>query len=253
MKPFEAEELESSGRGNALATEASYLVSQLTGSQTGLYLDLTPSTSVLAQSEKELKDMVLANLHPSQRRKLRQAAVAATTSQVVTKRRRSAARKHQKELVAQFRDQSGKKSVKAMLADVVPQSSKGKQERPSRKKKPSLKLKPTAKDKPSFAKKVSQKSFRKEQARHAAACSCRKAGREGHAGWSLDWEGGQSGGSRLPGSAQWGGGEVWPPERWHGAGGGRRWQVRVGLGGSSHNRCAGEAVSRQLGLHRSGC
>ena len=114
MKPFEAEELESSGRGNALATEASYLVSQLTRSQTGLYLDLTPSTSVLAQSEKELKDMALANLHPSQRRKLRQAAVAETTSQVVTKRRRSAARKHQKE-----------QSVEAMLADVVPQSSKG--------------------------------------------------------------------------------------------------------------------------------
>ena len=68
---------------------------------------------MLAQSEKELKDMVLAHYQPSG-----------------NQTKKAGVRKHQKDLVAELRQRSGKKSLKEMLGDVVSQSWNGGEVRP---------------------------------------------------------------------------------------------------------------------------
>ncbi|CAE7504265.1 unnamed protein product [Symbiodinium natans] len=77
--PFTEEELKEAETGGGFETESSYLLSQY--EKNGILLDFHASPTVLAQTERELRNAVLQQLHPSERRQLFEKMVEDTTSQ----------------------------------------------------------------------------------------------------------------------------------------------------------------------------
>ena len=156
VQPFTEEDLASKEKGAALNLEASYLVDQLTGKQTGMYFDFRPTSQVLAQTERELRQVLVRQIEPAARRKLREADLADVTSQQrhVRRRHKHHRKKSQQALIETFRARQGGKTVKAALAAVVPKSGRTKKkQKPSLKLKPSVKQKLSSKEKPSLDRK----------------------------------------------------------------------------------------------------
>ncbi|CAE7348037.1 unnamed protein product, partial [Symbiodinium microadriaticum] len=169
--PFSEEERKAVQAGSHFETEASYLLSQ-EGLQTGFALDLKPGAKLLAETERELRQVMLQQLHPSQRRQLFDRQVANTTSQEKPEKREQKRKKLKnskkdrvrRKLLQKWREKQGSKTAQKELLSVVPTLGKTDKKKAKKRKKTDSK-KPNAADKPSSKKHEAHKKKRERQQR----------------------------------------------------------------------------------------
>ena len=171
--PFSEEERKAVQAGSHFEAEASYLLSQ-EGLQTGFALDLKPGANLLAETERELRQVMLQQLHPSQRRQLFDRQVANTTSQEKPEKREQKRKKLKnskkdrvrRKLLQKWREKQGSKTAQKELLSVVPTLGKTDKKKAKKRKKTDSK-KPSAADKPSSKKHEAHKKKRERQQRAA--------------------------------------------------------------------------------------
>ena len=178
---------------------------------------------MLAQSEKQLKDMVLAHYQPSGNQTEKSGSQEASEILGCC-------------ALAAVRQEVSEGNAGRCCSTV--------QQRKERKAQPE-KVQANSQEQAQLAKKVSQKTFTKNQAKHTAAAAAVQEERDTQDG-PLTGKAARVVGADCPAQLS---GVVVKCGRQKDA---RHRQVRAGVRGSSRDRCAGEAVRRQLGLHRSG-
>ncbi|CAE7738226.1 unnamed protein product [Symbiodinium sp. CCMP2592] len=107
----------------AFEPEATYLLGQ-----TGIHLSFRAKPNLLAQSERELREVILRQVHPNQRRRLFQEQVDQTTSQTKTEKQQKKEKRlknakqdrKRRKLLKEWRQQQANKTKKQALLSVVP-------------------------------------------------------------------------------------------------------------------------------------
>ncbi|CAE7738776.1 unnamed protein product [Symbiodinium sp. CCMP2592] len=106
----------------AFEPEATYLLGQ-----TGIHLSFRAKPNLLAQSERELREVILRQVHPNQRRRLFQEQVDQTTSQTKTEKQQKKEKRlknakqdrKRRKLLKEWRQQQANKTKKQALLSVA--------------------------------------------------------------------------------------------------------------------------------------
>ncbi|CAE7627376.1 unnamed protein product [Symbiodinium sp. CCMP2592] len=155
-------------QSNAFEPEATYLLGQ-----TDIHLSFRAKPNLLAQSERELREVILRQVHPNQRRRLFQEQVDQTTSQTKTEKQQKKEKRiknakqdrKRRKLLKEWRQQQANKTKKQALLSVVPKVGQKKAKKKASK----------GDKKPSEVKKQQKKDQAKKAQRRAA-----EPGSEGH-------------------------------------------------------------------------
>ncbi|CAE7232296.1 unnamed protein product [Symbiodinium sp. CCMP2592] len=134
---------------NAFEPEATYLLGQ-----TDIHLSFRAKPNLLAQSERELREVILRQVHPNERRRLFQEQVDQTTSQTKTERQQRKEKRiknakqdrKRRKLLKEWRQQQASKTKKQALQSVVPKVGQKKAKKKADRKKPSQVKKQQKKD-----------------------------------------------------------------------------------------------------------